>query len=454
VRATRSLSLAECRCVALPSRAEPSKLPVELREPSLTSLSLPTAVQQIFIELTLKTEQEEYVREQIKWTPIDYFNNKIVCDLIEEKRPPGVFAALNDAVATAHADPSAADNAFVQRLSALTSNPHFESRGSKFLIKHYAGEVLYNVGGMTDKNKDSMIKDLLDLVDNSANGFLRNLFPEKVDLNNRKKPPTAGDRIKASANDLVQNLMKAQPSYIRTIKPNQNRSPAEYDSKAILHQIKYLGLQENIRVRRAGFAYRNTFEKMVERFYLLSPNTSYAGEYTWQGDAQSGCAQILKDTGIAKDEWQMGTTKAFIKNPETVRPAVVILPSMAAQAHPVLSRLLPPPLAALCARDNARPVLAQHGGAHPAGLAQLHPLPDRVRDAHPALLAAQEGRHRICARPAEGSRPARRPQGAPALLAPQLPALRRRLPRRRRQGLGRPAAAGGGRPERRRVGHL
>lgn len=113
--------------------------------------------------------------------------------------------------------------------------------------------------------------------------------------------------------------MKAQPSYIRTIKPNQNRSSSEYDSKAILHQIKYLGLQENIRVRRAGFAYRNTFEKMVERFYLLSPHTSYAGEYTWTGDSKSGCEQILKDTGIAKEEWQMGTTKAFIKNPETVR---------------------------------------------------------------------------------------------------------------------------------------
>ena len=111
--------------------------------------------------------------------------------------------------------------------------------------------------------------------------------------------------------------MKAQPSYIRTIKPNQNRSSTEYDSKAILHQIKYLGLQENIRVRRAGFAYRNTFEKMVERFYLLSPNTSYAGEYTWHGDPKSGCQQILKDTGISKDEWQMGVTKAFIKNPET-----------------------------------------------------------------------------------------------------------------------------------------
>ncbi|KAJ7597439.1 P-loop containing nucleoside triphosphate hydrolase protein [Mycena floridula] len=275
-------------------------------------------LQQIFIELTLKTEQEEYVREQIKWTPIKYFNNKIVCDLIEEKRPPGIFAALNDACATAHADPSAADNSFIQRTSALASNPHFESRGSQFLVKHYAGDVMYNVSGMTDKNKDTLIKDLLDLVAGSGNQFLQTLFPDRPDPNSKKRPPTAGDRIKASAGALVDNLMKAQPSYIRTIKPNQNRSGSEYDVKAILHQIKYLGLQENIRVRRAGFAYRNTFEKMVERFYLLSPKTSYAGEYTWSGDPKSGCEQILKDTGIAKEEWQMGVTKAFIKNPETL----------------------------------------------------------------------------------------------------------------------------------------
>ncbi|KAF8204078.1 P-loop containing nucleoside triphosphate hydrolase protein [Pholiota molesta] len=275
-------------------------------------------LQQIFIELTLKTEQEEYEREQIKWTPIKYFDNKIVCDLIEERRPPGIFAALNDACATAHADPTAADNSFMQRASGLASNPHFEPRGSQFLVRHYAGDVMYNVAGMTDKNKDSLIKDLLDLVASSTNPFLQTLFPDRVDPNSKKRPPTAGDRIKQSAGALVDNLMKAQPSYIRTIKPNQNRSSSEYDTKAILHQIKYLGLQENIRVRRAGFAYRNTFEKMVERFYLLSPNTSYAGEYTWNGDPKSGCQQILKDTGIAKEEWQMGVTKAFIKNPETL----------------------------------------------------------------------------------------------------------------------------------------
>ncbi|VDM16203.1 unnamed protein product [Wuchereria bancrofti] len=49
-------------------------------------------LQQIFIELTLKAEQEEYISEGILWTPIEYFNNKIVCDLFESRKPPGIFA--------------------------------------------------------------------------------------------------------------------------------------------------------------------------------------------------------------------------------------------------------------------------------------------------------------------------------------------------------------------------
>lgn len=147
----------------------------------------------------------------------------------------------------------------------------------------------------------------------------------------------------------MENLSRAQPSYIRTIKPNQHRSATEYDTRAILHQIKYLGLQENIRVRRAGFAYRNTFEKMVERFYLLSPATSYAGDYIWTGDARSGCERILTDTGIAKEEWQMGVTKAFIKNPETVRNILI---------HPMTTFILRSTPTAICSRNYARSLLA------------------------------------------------------------------------------------------------
>lgn len=274
-------------------------------------------LQQIFIQLTLKTEQEEYAREQIQWTPINYFDNKIVCELIEEKRPPGVLAALNDACATAHADPGAADQTFAQRLNAL-SNPHFQPRQGQFVVKHYAGDVSYAIEGMTDKNKDQLLKDLLNLVGGSSNVFVHTLFPHEVNQDDKRRPPTAGDKIKASANDLVATLMKAQPSYIRTIKPNDNKSPTEYNTANVMHQIKYLGLQENVRIRRAGFAYRQTFDKFVERFFLLSPKISYAGEYTGNHDNLADTKQIFKDTSIPVDEYQLGVTKAFIKTPESL----------------------------------------------------------------------------------------------------------------------------------------
>ncbi|KAK4458800.1 P-loop containing nucleoside triphosphate hydrolase protein [Cladorrhinum samala] len=274
-------------------------------------------LQQIFIQLTLKAEQEEYAREQIKWTPIKYFDNKIVCDLIESVRPPGIFSAMKDATKTAHADPAACDRTFMQSINGMT-NAHLTPRQGSFIIKHYAGDVSYTVDGITDKNKDLLLKGLLNMFQGSQNQFVHAIFPNQVDQDNRKQPPTAGDRIKTSANALVDTLMKCQPSYIRTIKPNENKSPTEYNVPNVLHQIKYLGLQENVRIRRAGFAYRQSFEKFVDRFFLLSPMTSYAGEYTWEGSYEAATKQILKDTSIPQEEWQLGVTKAFIKSPETL----------------------------------------------------------------------------------------------------------------------------------------
>jgi myosin-1 len=57
---------------------------------------------------------------------------------------------------------------------------------------------MYTVAGMTDKNKDVLLKDLLDLVGSSNNQFLQRLFPDRPDPDSKKRPPTAGDKIKVS----------------------------------------------------------------------------------------------------------------------------------------------------------------------------------------------------------------------------------------------------------------
>lgn len=75
-----------------------------------------------------------------------------------------------------------------------------------------------------------------------------------------------------------------------------------------------MGLLENIRVRRAGWAYRLAFDKFFDRFRLLSKNTWLQ----WHGDAKSGCKALLEDLGIEPSNWQLGKTKIFLKHPETV----------------------------------------------------------------------------------------------------------------------------------------
>ncbi|NWX90932.1 MYO1F protein, partial [Nothoprocta pentlandii] len=273
-------------------------------------------LQQIFIELTLKAEQEEYVQEGIKWTQIQYFNNKVVCDLIENKlNPPGIMSVLDDVCATMHATGEGADQTLLQKLqAAVGTHEHFNSWSSGFVIHHYAGKVSYDVTGFCERNRDVLFTDLIELMQSSEHGFIRMLFPEKLDSDKKGRPTTAGSKIKKQANDLVNTLMKCTPHYIRCIKPNETKKPRDWEESRVKHQVEYLGLKENIRVRRAGFAYRRIFHKFLQRYAILTPETWPS----WRGDECQGVQHLLRSVNMDPDQYQMGRSKIFIKNPESL----------------------------------------------------------------------------------------------------------------------------------------
>ncbi|NXG55678.1 MYO1F protein, partial [Hemiprocne comata] len=273
-------------------------------------------LQQIFIELTLKAEQEEYVQEGIKWTQIQYFNNKVVCDLIENKlNPPGIMSVLDDVCATMHATGEGADQTLLQKLqAAVGTHEHFNSWNSGFVIHHYAGKVSYDVSGFCERNRDVLFTDLIELMQSSEYGFIRMLFPEKLDSDKKGRPTTAGSKIKKQANDLVNTLMKCTPHYIRCIKPNETKKPRDWEESRVKHQVEYLGLKENIRVRRAGFAYRRLFHKFLQRYAILTPETWPC----WRGDERQGVQHLLSSVNMDPDQYQMGRSKVFVKNPESL----------------------------------------------------------------------------------------------------------------------------------------
>ena len=90
----------------------------------------------------------------------------------------------------------------------------------------------------------------------------------------------AGTQFKTSLAELMDILMSQQPSYIRCIKPNDFKRDGVFDENIIRHQAKYLGLMENLRVRRAGFCYRRNLQYFLQRSALRHPHHIAPLHYT------------------------------------------------------------------------------------------------------------------------------------------------------------------------------
>ena len=133
-------------------------------------------------------------------------------------------------------------------------------------------------------------------------------------MNSKKRPDTAASQFKTSLSQLVVILKSKEPSYIRCIKPNETKQAARFDQATVLHQVKYLGLMENLRVRRAGFAYRRPYEVFLNRYKSLCPQTWP----TYQGAAKDGVRLLVKHLKYGPDDFRMGETKLFIRLPRTL----------------------------------------------------------------------------------------------------------------------------------------
>ncbi|EDM16453.1 myosin IA [Rattus norvegicus] len=283
-------------------------------------------LQQVFIELTLKEEQEEYKREGIPWTKVEYFDNGIICDLIEHSQR-GILAMLDEECLRPGV---VSDTTFLAKLNQLFSkHSHYESKVTQnaqrqydrtmglscFRICHYAGKVTYNVTSFIDKNNDLLFRDLSQTMWKAQHPLLHSLFPEGNPKEaSLKRPPTAGTQFKNSVAILMKNLYSKNPNYIRCIKPNDQQQQGRFTSELVMVQARYLGLLENVRVRRAGYAFRQAYKPFLERYRLLSRSTWPR----WNGEDREGVEKVLGSLILSSEELAYGRTKIFIRSPKTL----------------------------------------------------------------------------------------------------------------------------------------
>uniref|UniRef100_A0A673LX82 Unconventional myosin-Id n=1 Tax=Sinocyclocheilus rhinocerous TaxID=307959 RepID=A0A673LX82_9TELE len=275
-------------------------------------------LQQLFIQLVLKQEQEEYQREGIPWKHIDYFNNQIIVDLVEQQHK-GIFAVLDEACMNVG---KVTDEMFLQALNGkLAKHAHYTSRKLSPTDKNLEFDrdflhSLYSVVGFIDKNKDTLFQDFKRLLYNSSNPVLKAMWPEgKLSITEvTKRPLTAATLFKNSMISLVENLASKEPYYVRCIKPNEVKSPLLFEHERCKHQVEYLGLLENVRVRRAGFANRQIYPRFLQRYKMIS-------EFTWPNhdlpSDKEAVKRLLQGCGFEHDV-AYGKTKVFIRTPRTI----------------------------------------------------------------------------------------------------------------------------------------
>ncbi|XP_061925993.1 unconventional myosin-X isoform X1 [Entelurus aequoreus] len=270
-------------------------------------------LQEYFNKHIFSLEQLEYNREGIQWEAIDWMDNAECLDLIEKKL--GMLALINEESRF----PKGTDYTLLEKLHSrhATNQYYVKPRVTdhQFGIKHYAGEVLYDARGVLEKNRDTFRDDILFILKDSRLDFIYDLFErvgsrngdETLKMGTARRKPTVSSQFRESLHSLMATLSASNPFFVRCIKPNMAKKANQFDPNVVLNQLRYSGMLETVKIRKAGFPVRRTFKDFFNRYKMILMNKVH------MEDEKQSCLELLAHVDSTKKDWQLGKTKVFLK---------------------------------------------------------------------------------------------------------------------------------------------
>uniref|UniRef100_A0A9J7XU62 Myosin VAb n=1 Tax=Cyprinus carpio carpio TaxID=630221 RepID=A0A9J7XU62_CYPCA len=282
-------------------------------------------LQQQFNMHVFKLEQEEYMKEQIPWTLIDFYDNQPCINLIEAKM--GLLDLLDEECTM----PKGSDDSWAQKLynTHLKKSSHFEKprmSNKAFIILHFADKVEYQCDGFLEKNKDTVNEEQINVLKASKFDLLVELFqdeetpaapsstapPGRAKLGRstqsfREHKKSVGLQFRNSLHLLMDTLNATTPHYVRCIKPNDVKAPFMLDPHRAVQQLRACGVLETIRISSAGFPSRWTYQEFFSRYRVLMRQKEFLS------DRKLTCQSVLERLVQNKDKYQFGKTKIFFR---------------------------------------------------------------------------------------------------------------------------------------------
>ncbi|XP_072421173.1 unconventional myosin-Va isoform X4 [Chiloscyllium punctatum] len=287
-------------------------------------------LQQQFNMHVFKLEQEEYMKEQIPWTLIDFYDNQPCINLIEAKL--GILDLLDEECKM----PKGSDDTWAQKLynthlnkSALFYKPRLSNKA--FIIQHFADKVEYQCEGFLEKNKDTVYEEQITVLKASKLNLLAELFQDEKPATSptEGRPPvtratvksakprslqaskehkkSVGHQFRNSLHLLMETLNATTPHYVRCIKPNDDKLAFTFDPKRAVQQLRACGVLETIRISAAGFPSRWTYQEFFNRYRVLMKQKDVLS------DKKLTCKNVLEKLIKDEDKYQFGKTKIFFR---------------------------------------------------------------------------------------------------------------------------------------------
>uniref|UniRef100_A0A673N2S1 Myosin-9 n=1 Tax=Sinocyclocheilus rhinocerous TaxID=307959 RepID=A0A673N2S1_9TELE len=287
-------------------------------------------LQQLFNHTMFILEQEEYQREGIEWSFIDFGLDLQPCiELIEKPAsPPGILALLDEECWF----PKATDKSFVEKvLQEQGTHPKFHKPKklkdeADFCIMHYAGKVDYKADEWLMKNMDPLNDNVATLLNQSTDKFVSELWKDVDRIVGLDKVAgmselpgafktrkgmfrTVGQLYKEQLSKLMATLRNTNPNFVRCIIPNHEKKAGKLDPHLVLDQLRCNGVLEGIRICRQGFPNRIVFQEFRQRYEILTPNSIPKGFM----DGKQACVLMIKALELDPNLYRIGQSKVFFR---------------------------------------------------------------------------------------------------------------------------------------------
>ncbi|GMH86139.1 hypothetical protein TL16_g10445 [Triparma laevis f. inornata] len=284
-------------------------------------------LQSLFNHTVFETEQENYKKEGINCKYIEFQNNQPCVDLIE-KKPIGILPIL-DEICTLNRS-SDTDMSYLTQLNNAHrgKTKHFGvsrfAGNNSFIVKHFAGDVVYAVEGFIAKNSDKLLPDLENAMLTSKSPFIKKIFEDAAQMlltgkartmsggGMGKQPTTIGFKFKNQLSGLYSDILSTTPHYIRCVKPNNNKSPHDFDAPMVMEQLRCNGTLEMVRIRREGYPMREEWKDLWP--IVLKHKYWKEAHVDPKLPAEEGCKAVF-DIALPPGYYQVANSgKVFMKH--------------------------------------------------------------------------------------------------------------------------------------------